>query len=225
MASALAALSIVLVLVACTNTTTAATYTTVGVSPGSSSVYSETWSASLATTENKMVITIHSVVGTVVYENVTYYLADGTFSRKLNLAVDVSANNYISMESIIASGLTTDDPTYPSAAYKINDSSTMTFAGAARTINHFKQSVFNAADWYLEDWWDKDTGITVKFNLYWPYSGGFWQNITMTSTTAWSPSAPAQSAFSTTSIIAIAGVGIVALGIGFIVGRSGKRKK
>ena len=232
-AIALAALSIILVLTATTNTTMAATYTSIGVSPGSSSIYSETWSASVGTTENKMVITIFSVFAPSITFNVTYYHANGLVSRTQILTIDVSnslPNQYFSMEGIIATNLTKGDPAYPSAPYVINDSTPMTVAGANRTINHFKQGHYNpATDYWLEDWWDKATGITVKFNLYYPGSPGVWQNITMVSTTAWNPSppapAPAPSAFSTTSIIAIAGVGIVALVVGFLVGRRGRRKR
>jgi len=205
--------------------TSAVTYTSVGVAPGSSSVYSQVFS--VATTENKMVISIITVSGTVVDENITYYLADGTLILKLNPIVDVNANNYLSMESIIASGLTAGDPVYPAAPYVINDSSSMTVAGATRTVEHFKQGSFNASNLWLEDWWDQATGITVKWNLWFPVSDGgpYWQNVTMVSTTAWPPSAPAQSTFSSTSTIAIVGVGIVALIIGFVAGHHGKRKR
>jgi len=205
--------------------TSAVTYTSVGVAPGSSSVYSQVFSVS--TTENKMVISIITVSGTVVDENITYYLADGTLVFKINPIVDVNSNNYVSMESIIASGLTSGEPVYPAAPYIINDSSTMTVAGASRTVEHFKQGSFNASNLWLEDWWDQATGITVKWNLWFPvsYGGPYWQNVTMVSTTAWSPSAPAQSTFSTTSEITIAVVGIVALIVGFVAGRHGKSKR
>jgi hypothetical protein len=228
-AYSLGILSMLVVLTISVAPTSAASYTTVGIVPGSSSVYSENISSTFPTTETKLVINIFTVSGTVVYENASHYLADGTVGRIDNMVVDVNKNSgssYILMLTVIASGLTTGDPTTPGGLYKINDSSPMTFGGATRTINHFKGSTFDASKIYIEDWWDKDTGITVKWNFWFPGSPGYWQNVTMTSTTAWSPSAPpAPSTFSTTSMIAIAGIGIVALVIGFLVGRSGKRKR
>ncbi len=205
----------------------AVTYTSIGVAPGSSSVYSEKFSASVSTTENKMVISIASLFAPLVTQNITYYLSNGLISRHQSITVDVSGtSNYFAMEGIIAANLTADDPIYPTAPYKINDTSTMTVAGASRTINHFKQGgPFNpTTDYWLEDWWDKATGITVKFNLWFPGSPGAWQNVTMVSTTAWLPSAT-ESAFSSTSLITIGVVGIVALVIGYLAGGHGKRKK
>jgi hypothetical protein len=215
--------------------TSAASYTSVGVVSGTSSVYSQTITGE--PNANKLVITVYTVVGTAVSENLTYYLANGSVYYKISTTVNVNSNNptiiegvpdsYFTMESIIASGLNASDPTYPAGPYKINDTSSMTFAGATRTIDYFQQSPFNSSAWYFEGWWDQATGIIVKWNLWWPaaYGGPVWQNISMVSTTAWSASAPVQSTFSSTSIITIVGVGIVALIVGFVAGRHGKRKR
>jgi hypothetical protein len=209
----------ILVLVVMTSPAAAVTYK-VGVSPGVSSIYASKFSYAAA---NKTVIAIFAVVGTVVYTNITYYNPDNSVnSERNNPGIDANANSFAGMTYLIASNLTTNDPTWPGSPYIINDSSTMTFAGASRTVNHMKMSKFNSTSNYIEAWWDKDTGLMVKLALWIP---GSWDNFTMISTTAWSPSPPAQSAFTSTSIIAAAGVGIVALIIGFLVGRSGRRKR
>lgn len=228
-AFALATLTLVLVLTTAMRPTAAIVYTP-GITP-STSVYTQKFS--IGGTGYKLVNTVYNVAGTHVHENLTYYV-NGTLYRKLNPDVDVAANDYFDMPTIIAANLTTGGLLYGTPGPTINSSTTMIVAGANRTVNYFKQNPnFNASvlGFYLEAWWDKATGLSVKWNLWWPagQGGPLWQNVTMVSTTAWSPSPPAPtpspSAFSTTSILAIAGVGIVALVIGFLVGRSGKRKR
>lgn len=213
MVFALTALTTILVLTTFANSALATSYTKVGVSPGSSSIYLTKFSS---VSVNKTVITIYAVIGTGVYENVTYYNPDNTVNTKKNIGpIDVNANSYGGMQSVIASGLTTNDPVYPGAPYKINDSSLQIVAGAIRTINHFKMGVFSSD--YIEIWWDKDTGIMVGFNWY--YFGN-WENLTMIATTAWLPLGQ-----SIAPAIALAGViGIIALVVGVLIGRHSMRK-
>jgi hypothetical protein len=82
---------------------------------------------------------------------------------------------------LVAKNLTTNDRIYSGSPIKINDSSVLTFGGVPRIINHAR--IFGGL---YEFWWDKDTGLIVKMNLY----SVAWLNMTMISTTAWFPAAP-----------------------------------
>lgn len=214
-----------MVLSATANPTMAATYTKVGAKPGDTMIYASSYTPTF-TTINKTAFFLYTIVPTGgVWFNITYYLPSNlpyqTQSRFSNITSS-DASGFYGMMRIIASNLTTGDPAYPGAPYKINDTSTMTIAGASRTVSHFKMSNFNSSVDYLEIWWDKDTGLMVKM-MWWYAVSSFWENNTLISTTAWSASA--QGLFNTTSIVVIGGVAVVALVVGVLIGRLGKKKK
>jgi hypothetical protein len=101
----------------------------------------------------------------------------------------------------------------------VQNNLTMTVLGVSRFVLHANGSSV-VVSWF-DMYFDRLTGLVTKGNYFTPVG---WINVTLISTTAFSP-APAESPFSTISIIAIAGVGIVALVAGFLLGGHGKRKK
>jgi hypothetical protein len=167
------ALSILLFLVASTAPAAAADYTKVGVKVGDTATY---WTAMSGSTINKTVFLVYGIVGTAFYINYTYFLPNGAVSSQGQLVGDTVTGGM--MCALVAKNLTTNDRIYSGSPIKINDSSVSTFGGVSRIINHARISGGS-----YEYWWDKDTGLIVKVNLY--VVG--WLNMTMISTTAWFP--------------------------------------
>jgi hypothetical protein len=136
-----------------------------------------------SSTINKTVFLVYGIVGIAFYINYTYFLLNGAVSSQGQLVGDTVTGGMLC--ALVAKNLTTNDRIYSGSPTKINDSSVLTFGDMPRIINHARIS-----GGLYEYWWDKDTGLIVKINLY---SAG-WLNMTMISTTAWFPAPPPASA-------------------------------
>jgi hypothetical protein len=210
----LAALTIILVLSVTINIAPAANYTKLGVQVGDYAVYKSSITSS---TINKTVMLIYGIVGTTVYLNFTNYLPNGAIASKDQAITDTVGGSFVGWAYITASNLTANDPVYSGAAYKINETKSMTIGGAARTVNHMNFTGFGT---YLDDYWDKTLGIMVKLNFF--ILIGWW-NYTLISFT--SPGAPI-AGISLTTIAAIGeGVVIILLLVYIVVSRRGGRRK
>ncbi|WXG44295.1 MAG: hypothetical protein WED04_09725 [Promethearchaeati archaeon SRVP18_Atabeyarchaeia-1] len=175
-AYSLVALSILMVLVASTTPAAAADYAKVGVKVGDIATYRTAMSGSAV---NKTVFLVYGIVGTSFYINYTYFLPNGAVSSQGQLVGDTVTGGMLNV--LVTKNLTTNDRIYSGSPIKINDSGILIFGGMSRIINHARIS-----GGLFEFWWDKDTGLVVKMNLY----SVAWLNLTMISTTAWFPVAP-----------------------------------
>ena len=191
----LAALTILLVLSATINTAPAVNYANIGVKVGDTAVYHSSFDGSTA---NKTVILVYGIVGTQIYLNITDYLPNNAVANKYQLITDTQAGSFLGWLYLIASNLTTNDPVYSGAIYKINSTKSMSIGGATRTVD-----VLNITTIGLTAYWDKTLGIMVKLNLW--FFG--WSNYTMISFT--SPGAPSAPGGLSLSILAAIGEGVV----------------
>jgi hypothetical protein len=204
-------------------TVTAANYQAIGVSVGDIATYKYTLTTGPPYDEiNSTVTTFLGLNGANVTIMRSYNYLNGTYFnsdiRTENITTYVPGG--IVWRRLIPANLDVGDPLQIGSPYKVNQTFTATLAGASRTIINasFLSSAVSCCKQY-----DRSTGILVRSILY--LGSGDWENITLVSTTAWSPSAPSQGIFNMTTIIAIAGVGVAALAVGYLVGRSGKKKK
>jgi hypothetical protein len=208
---------------ASTPTVTAADYQAIGISAGDTAIYEYTLTTGAPYDQINRTATLFLGLNGA---NVTFmrsynYLNGSYFSSDQyteNITTYVPSGRL--WRRLIPANLNVDDPLQIGSPYKVNQTFSATFAGASRTIINasFLSSAVSCCKQY-----DRSTGILIRSILY--LGSGDWENITLMSTTAWPPSAPAQGMFNTTTIIAIAGVGVVALAVGYLVGRSGKKKK
>jgi hypothetical protein len=176
----LAVISVLLLLTVTYNPVAAADYTNVGVKIGDTSTYHFSYDSS---TDNKSTLLVWGIIGTYVTLNETHYHPDGSVDFTSQWFPDVYAGSVFDWLFLIASGLQKDDLVYHNAPdYKINDTSHMILGGANRSVNHLRTS-----DGLIEVWWDRQTGLMTKLNL-WLYTA--WWNYTLISTTAWSPTPP-----------------------------------
>jgi hypothetical protein len=212
-AYALVALTIILVITATTSPTRAADYTNVGVGLKDTATYK------LSSTfgYNGSHIYVWGIVGATTYINVTQTYPNGTLDKYQAIGdftvfgVYLVAGN-LSVGDLLWNGLYS--PT-------INRSTTMTASGVSRIVNianNRSYPPFTMDRFYF----DKETGLLIQGNI-WTLAAG-WRNFTLISTTAW-PSTPPEGLLSITTIALVGGVGVVALAVGFLVGRSGKRRK
>jgi hypothetical protein len=212
LAYSFAALSVLLVLSATINSAIAANYNFVGVNLGDTATYklSET-----GMTDNKTTVLVYGIVGTLVYLNFTNYTPSGTVDTKNQVLEDVYAGGIFCVY-LIAGNLTKNDELYHgSTGLWINDTTSMVISGVNRTVNHSR-----LPSGLEEVWWDKDTGLMVKANIWLVV----WFNYTMISTTAWSASTQAGVILNLPTLALTGGVGIVALIVGFIAGSHRKRR-
>jgi hypothetical protein len=208
----LVALSILLVLSASTNSARAENYNFVGVKLGDTATYrlSQT-----GTTDNKTTVLVYGIVGSLVYLNFTNYTPSGTVDTKNQILEDVYTGGIFCVY-LIAGNLSKNDGLYHgSTGLWINDTTSMIISGVNRTVNHSR-----LPSGLEEVWWDKETGLMVKANI-WVL---VWINYTMVSTTAWSSSPP--SGLSTTTLLALGeGAIILLLLVYIVVVRRGSRKR
>ncbi|WXG47118.1 MAG: hypothetical protein WED05_10745 [Candidatus Atabeyarchaeum deiterrae] len=204
--------SIFIMLAATSNPTWAANYSNVGVKVGDYADYTASVGSFNYT---RCRVYVYGIVGTDVTLNLTYYDANGKAYPQLQLQGDIyiGSGYFLLFPALIAGGLGKDDPIYSGSSAKINETVTMTFASESRAVNHLLiPNVF-----YWDYYWDQATGFPVKVNNW--FLG--WTNLTMTSTTLWSPPS-----ISLTTILFIANLIEVALiVVVFYVGkRVGRRK-
>lgn len=173
----LALMSVLLVLTTPVSFASAADYTKVGVKANDMVVYKLSISAK---TENKSIMLVSGINGTEVYLSYTNFFPNGTISSQSQQSTNVTTGSTLGWLSLIAANLTAGDPVYSGATTTINETVTMTTAGANRVVNHLYLS-----SGMLDIYWDKITGLMVKINFL--FFG--WLNYTMLYTTAWPPGA------------------------------------
>nr|MDO8132963.1 hypothetical protein [Candidatus Njordarchaeum guaymaensis] len=184
LACGFAALSIFLVLsVACTPTM-AATYAP-GVPVGAVANYSF-GQTNLNIGSLKTEVT--GVSGAVVTFTKTEYYANGTQANSHSgLAENVSSQQGFAYMYYIAANLAIGDPLYSgSVLYKINGTLTnYNIAGGTRTVNYMNVTVMSGSI-HIVAYWDKPTGLMVKFSYHQTGPGAaWWANFTLTSTSLW----------------------------------------
>jgi hypothetical protein len=193
----------------------AANYNQVSVKLGDTATYKVSVSGS---TDNKSTILVWGIVGTVVYVNSTFYLPNGTIDYKSQEIINVYNGGLLTYMYLVAGNLSKNDAPYHGwTGYWINDTTSMIIAGINRTVNHLR--TYGGLN---EVWWDKDTGLMVKANIWFID----WFNFTMISSTAWSaPQQPASLLSNPMTLVAIGeGILIIVL-IALIVLRGRGRKR
>lgn len=176
----LAVLLALLTMLANCTSASAADYTKVGVKVGDIADYktSTDWG-----TYNRTHLLVYGVVGTVVYLNFTDYNTDGTVNNTRQIMGDILIGTWPIYLYLTAANLTAGDPIWSGSWAKINETITMTVAGASRTVNHLRtRASSQMPDGTFEVYWDKETGLMTKLNVW--YFG--WINMTIISTDAWS---------------------------------------
>jgi hypothetical protein len=203
----LAFLSILFVLSAAFNLAAAETYV-VGVPAGTVGDYdfAQTWSQ-----VNRARLEVTGVTTTVITFNETFYNPDNSVNISYSssgLTYDVTNGLPAGLSGSIypwflAANLAVGTPAYSGAHIFVNETiGSYPTAGGTRTVNHSNQtftssgvprSIFNA-------WWDKVTGLLVKFTFHRVGLGPYWVNLTLTGTSIWTP-----------------GYGLVGLGLGALI--------
>jgi hypothetical protein len=211
----LAALSIFMLIVASAGNVAAADYTKVGVKPGDTATYRSSFTT---LDDNKTDFLVWGVVGTLVYLNITNYHPNGAVDSRTQFPIDVYIGGLGSVY-LIAGGLSANDEIYHGsrgAGYWINDTSTMAVAGISRTVNHLR-----TPDGQFEVWWDKETGLMVKANLF----NLYWFNYTMMSTTTFA--APPSLFSNPMTLLALGEGGVILILLAYIAvsRRGGKGRK
>jgi hypothetical protein len=210
----LAALTIILVLGATISPTMAANYNQVSVKVGDTGTYRVSFTSS---TDNKSTVLVWGIVGSLVYLNYTNYAPSGAVHTKGQYIVDVYAGSFLTYLYLTAGNLTKNDGLYHgSTGLWINDTTSMIIAGVNRTVNHFRIS-----NGLQEAWWDKETGLMVKANIW--FFG--WGNYTMISSTAWSAPAPPPSLFSNPMTLVAIGEGVLIIVLIALMALRGRGKK
>jgi hypothetical protein len=160
---------------------------------------------------------VWGIVGSQVYLNYTNYAPGGSVHTKGQIIVDVYAGSLLTSMYLIAGNLTKNDGLYHgSTGLWINDTTSMIIAGVNRTVNHFR--IPNGAE---EAWWDKETGLMVKANIWF----FVWANYTMISTTAWSAPAQPPSLFSNPMTLVAIGEGVLIIVLIALMALRGRGKK
>jgi hypothetical protein len=181
--STIAALSILLVISATCTLSTATTYAP-GVSVGTVANYSfgETGvNDASAKTE------VTSVNGAIVTFTITYYYSNGTqASSHTGVTENVSSQEGEAWMFYLAANLAINNPIYVgSTLYKINGTLTdYSTAGASRTVNYMNVT-FMSGSVQIVEYWDKPTGLMVKFAYHETVTTSRWINFTLTSTSLW----------------------------------------
>jgi hypothetical protein len=216
LAHSLALLSILLVLTATSGIAMATSYSNVGVKVGDTADYK---TASSWVTDNKTRLYFTYISKTIVSIDDMSFWPNGTLHSSTSWTGNISSYEFPIYVALLAAGLTVGDHigTVPSSP-TIDVNTTLTVAGASRLCNHaHKEGVL----FYLDGYWDKETGLLVKGNFASLLFPG-WFNATLISTTVWSQ----PSVLSMTTIALIEGAVIVVLLIAmvFVARRRGKHR-
>jgi hypothetical protein len=173
-ASTLAALSLLLIFSATFTSSPAADYTKVGVKQGDLATYSiamssgtreksETWPVTTLT------VHVENLTAPLVTVNMTLYYSNGSVYLTRVMTEDIAQGwfgPFVWWTPIIVAAnlLAGDKPDLSGRGRAISETTQMMVAGYNRTVNFA-----NAAE-YSEDtyscWWDKATGLLVKFMLH-----------------------------------------------------------
>jgi hypothetical protein len=226
LASCLAFLSIVLMLSAAFNLAVAETYV-VGVPAGTVADYNF---AETGLQVNRARLEVTGVTTTVITFNETFYNPDNSVNISYSsggLTYDVTNGLPAGLrESIypwfLAANLAVGSPAYSGAHIFVNETiSSYQAAGSTRAVNHSNQtfmssgvprSIFNA-------WWDKTTGLLVKFTFHWLGLGPYWVNLTMTGTSIWTPG------YVLGALVLAAGAICIAIGVIFLAVVAQRRRE
>ena len=199
---------LVLFLAAMVTPVLGATYT-VGLDLGTTADYNVSETSGVI---DRAEIEVYGILGTEITLNVSSY-NETTLDHFTIYRNDVANESayFLGFYYTVAAGLAAGDPLYPNSLLIINETITETYDGVSREINHVKVN-----DGTFEAWFDKETGLMVKINL-WFFN---WINSTLMTTTAWEP----VNLLSTTNLLLI-GVGVEFLVIVLLVVRRGGSKK
>jgi hypothetical protein len=179
-------------------------YNNVCIRPGDIADYavSATGNVPANLSETRLLLYAASVVGTNVTFGSSLTYPNGTTVTKGEMTGNVSIGGSVFgtpiWEYLIAYNLTVGDRIYWGAPYMINDTTTTATCGVTRVVNHlglsssFTSSYLNYTE-LLNMYWDKNTGLMVKYEVQLitsPSLQSFSANVTLISTSVWSPSAP-----------------------------------
>jgi len=170
----------------------AADYTKIGVKVGDSANYSV---ESHAHSCDRLQINVTEVTGTVVNLTYTYSWSNGTIVNSGHDRGDVSTGYH---DFLYCGGLKKGDLTYIGSTWYFNDTVTMEFAGANRTVNVLYASV--------TEYFDQATGMVVKL----VQSEGE-DNFTMISTNMWSAASPPGPTIDPTLLLIGGGIVVAAI--------------
>jgi hypothetical protein len=205
------ALLTILMVVSATSIPTLATTYQLGVQAGNTATY--TASVTGLTNVTTAHLLVHNATGTVAGLIMSFYFSNGTLAKGENISalVDVTSTNGSDLGFIflIAKNLTAGDPVYPTAKLTLNQTTSLTVAGASRAVNLLK--IGNSSLY-----WDQATGIIVKMNLQ--IIG--WLNFSMTATNMWS--AAGILGLSTTELLIIGVVVILVIIVAVVLVRRRK---
>lgn len=201
----LAALSILLVLSATTNSTTAASYSQVGVKVGDTAGYkvSET-----SLTDNKTTIYFTYISGTIVSADELSFWPNGTLHSSTAWMANISEYTLPTSFILVVAGLKVGDHLgVANSSPTIDVNTTLSVAGTSRLANHAHESGFLL---YVDGYWDQATGLLISGNFF--LLAG-WFNVTLISTTVWSSG----SGLSISNLALIEGGVIVLLVIALVI--------
>lgn len=143
--------------------TSATDYTKVGVKVGDTADYSY----STPTEAGRLRIHIQKIAGTTVTVGFSTLNPDGSEKPLGNVTGDLSGTFNPLFGSLIASDLSQNDSIFPGSIYTIDKTTTMIVTGVNRTVNHVSYSQTSGPSGnhqYLDAYWDKATGLSVKLN-------------------------------------------------------------
>lgn len=209
---AMTILATLLVVGVAVSPTNAAVYTNIGVKQGDTTFYSSRYNIG---TVNSTFLLVTKVAGTFVNLTTTDYLPGGVYSGSTLLYGNVSSYSGGLLLWLTATDLNAGDPIADGSPFKVNETVTMTVAGASRSVNHAY-----SADHSFEVYYDRATGILVKGSIFIFLS---WYNHTMLSTNIWQPDTPLQ-VFNVFSFVWLIGGLVVGFAVAALLMR-GKHKK
>jgi hypothetical protein len=213
----LAILSILLVSSALLTSSRAADYSKLGVKSGDNSTYAFSLVNSTVNLQGTLVANVTEVTGTNATLSLKYYFANGTLAAAIILGPDnVSTGQGGINFFLICADLSAYDPINLATPLIINETIDMVAAGLTRTVNHLNITMYATR---YNIWWDKSTGLAVQLTILGPFVLAGLGNLTLTSTSLWSPGG-----LPITTLLLIIGVGAIAVvaAVAIVLHRRGK---
>jgi hypothetical protein len=180
-----AVMATLLILTSSTSPIAAATnYKAVGIKSGDTATY--TYKTNQGGAINQVATTttyILALSGTQVTFVRVYNYANGSSYQSNTYTENVSRyvpGGHVWLR-LLPANLSVNDPIQVGSHYKVNQTFTATFAGAQRSVNNVSFLSHSISCSYE---YDQATGLFLQSNLY--LGSGHWENISLTSTTAWS---------------------------------------